>query len=98
MIDADALPRLTQIFEANGKRREQEVVLSKIIDNAPTIDAVQVIRCKDCRWWDKTDNGFGYCHAEKHCHISAHWEISIFRTYRGDHFCADGEREDDEID
>lgn len=48
LIDADALPRLTQIFEANGKRREQEVVLSKIIDNAPTIDAVPVVRCKDC--------------------------------------------------
>ena len=41
LIDADALPRLTQIFEANGKRREQEVVLSKIIDNAPTIETVR---------------------------------------------------------
>lgn len=66
------------------------------IERMPTIDAVPVVRCKDCRWWDKTDNGFGYCHAEKHCHISAHWEISIFRTYRDDHFCADGERKDDE--
>jgi len=56
LIDADALPRLTQIFEANGKRREQEVVLSKIIDNAPTIDAVQVIRCKDCKYSRKDEH------------------------------------------
>ncbi len=48
LIDADALPRLMQIFEANGKRREQEVVLGKIIDNAPTVYAVSVVRCKDC--------------------------------------------------
>ena len=55
LIDADALPRLMQIFEANGKRREQEVVLAKIIDNAPTIDAVPVVRCKDCGHYDNAD-------------------------------------------
>ena len=101
LIDADALIEDIKSFwdwdSINGIT--SETVLKQTIsdiDNAPTIDAVPVVRCKDCRWWDKTDNGFGYCHAEKHCHISAHWEISIFRTYRGDHFCADGEREDDE--
>ena len=89
LIDADALPKYT------GYALSADDV-AMAVENAPTIDAVPVVRCKDCRWWDKTDNGFGYCHAEKHCHISAHWEISIFRTYRGDHFCADGERREDE--
>ena len=54
LIDADALPRLTQIYEFNGKRMEQEVVLAKIIDNAPTVDAVPVVRCKDCKWFGKS--------------------------------------------
>ena len=39
LIDADALPRLTQIYEFNGKRMEREIVDAKFIDNAPTIDA-----------------------------------------------------------
>lgn len=48
LIDADVLPRMMQIFEANGKCREQEVVLSKIIDTAPTVDAVpRWIPCED---------------------------------------------------
>lgn len=40
LIDADALPRQTQIFEFNGKRMENEIVNAKSIDNAPTVDAV----------------------------------------------------------
>ena len=102
LIDADALVSALN----NGRLKEQTgravpfnagvAFALTMVEYAQTIDAVPVVRCKDCRWWDKTDNGFGYCHAEKHCHISAHWEISIFRTYRGDHFCADGERKDNE--
>ena len=41
------------------------------IDTAPTIDAVPVVRCKDCRWWDKereqcgitpSASPYGHCH------------------------------------
>ena len=39
LIDADALPR-------HGNRGG--LVHWKDIENAPTIDAVQVVRCKDC--------------------------------------------------
>lgn len=59
-------------------------------------DVVKVVRCKDCRWWDQIDNGlYGYCHACKHAFYSSSWEISIYRRYKGDWFCADGERKDD---
>lgn len=65
------------------------------LDEAPTIDAVPVVRCKDCKWWDKRrDSPYGYCHACKHGHRSEHWEIGIYRVYKGDWFCADGERRD----
>lgn len=61
----------------------------------PTIDAVEVVRCKDCKWWDKREeSNYGYCHAAKHGYYSSNWEISIYRTYREDFFCADGERMD----
>ena len=52
-----------------------------------------IVRCKDCKWWDKKDGAnYGYCHACKHGYYSDHWEIGIYRTYKGDFFCADGER------
>jgi hypothetical protein len=52
-----------------------------------------IIRCKDCRWWDKYgDYDNGYCMAAKHGYWSEHWEISIRRTYKGDFYCADAER------
>ena len=58
----------------------------------------QIIRCKDCKWYEKLgeDSSYGYCHAMKHCHYSKHWEISIYRTYNEDFFCADAERREEE--
>lgn len=52
----------------------------------------EIIKCKDCRWWDKYDDyDNGYCMAAKHGYLSEHWEISIRRTYKGDFYCADAE-------
>lgn len=60
-------------------------------------DKVEVIRCKDCRWWDKVENAnYGYCHAIKHSYYSRHWEISIRRTYEEDFYCADAEPQQEE--
>lgn len=49
----------------------------------PTVDAVPVVRCKECKWWKKyrTDNDWGLC--EKH---------DIDHPCNCDWFCADGER------
>ena len=53
----------------------------------------KLVRCKDCKWWDKKDDSpYGYCMAMKHGFVSSHWEIGIYRTYKGDFYCADGER------
>ncbi len=59
----------------------------------------EIIRCKDCKWWDKSENSlFGYCMAIKHGYMSANWEIGIYRRYKGDFYCADAERRSDETD
>ena len=71
-----------------------EKTLDQIIDEEHSVDAVKVVRCKDCRWWDKSeDSPFGYCMAMKHGYMSANWEIGIYRKYKGDFYCADGERD-----
>ena len=65
--------------------------LKEIISELPAAEP-EIIRCKDCRWWDKYgDYDNGYCMAAKHGHWSRHWEISIRRTYEGDFYCADAE-------
>lgn len=64
------------------------------------INQKDIIRCKDCKWWDKEENSlYGYCLACKHGYSSSNWEIRIYRTYKGDWFCAEGalkEKEEEE--
>lgn len=91
LIDADAVPQEFLEYEFDGKWRG--CTIKDLLDSQPTIDAEQVVRCKDCKWWDRIDNGpYGYCHSCKHCFYSANWEISIYRRYKEDWFCAYGER------
>lgn len=85
LIDADELLKC---------KEDHQMISTHLIWNAPTIDALEVVRCKDCRWWDKSeDSPFGYCMAMKHGYMSANWEIGIYRKYKGDFYCADGERD-----
>lgn len=92
LIDADKLKAHYAWWNDENKE-----IFDQIVDQMPTVD---LVTCKDCKWWDKKDESpYGYCHACKHGYMSKHWEISIYRTYKGDWYCADGERkEDDEAD
>ena len=95
MIDADALKH--SIAGNVPLMPTVRIAIEHRIDDMPTIEAEPVVRCKDCKWWDKKDDSpYGYCHACKHGHRSEHWEISIYRTYKGDWYCADGERKKDD--
>lgn len=98
LIDADDLLAKVQEnapgFMDSGSTITKAFIMAMINTKsvAPTIDAVPVVRCKDCKWWDKKDgSNYGYCHACKQGYSSDHWEIGIYRTYKGDWFCADGE-------
>lgn len=51
-----------------------------VMDEQPTIDAVPVVRCKDCYWWEhKNDEIQGLCRLSK-AHPTGKW------------YCADGTR------
>lgn len=58
----------------------------------------ELIRCKDCKWWgyDDDDGAVRVCHAAKHGHMSSNWSIMIYRTHKGDFYCADAERKEGE--
>ena len=50
-----------------------------------------IVRCKDCKWWDRYNDNNGYCMAAKSCTYTSHWDIQIRRTYDGDFYCAHAE-------
>ena len=87
--DADAL-RLLKVNECAGHTIEFAQGWKACIDriNAqPTIDAVPVVRCKDCKYWDKDfpHGGSDFC------------ECKVYlMPMLPDNFCSDGERRESE--
>lgn len=55
-----------------------------VANSAPTIDAVPVVRCKDCRWKEEEQPGMVYCPATVGGWVDEDW------------FCKGGERSEDE--
>lgn len=62
------------------------------IENAPTVDAVVVTRCKDCAYWKKTDQKQGP--SVEHMEYIGSCVISRFYKKEND-FCSDGEPKDE---
>lgn len=94
LIDADILDKaLTSLrFTADGKlahwgdRKDWCLHGSEIetlIANAPTVDAVEVVRCKDCRW------GREVC---GNIECSVDYNLPEYHGYKW--FCPNGEREE----
>ena len=46
---------------------EQKKVFDTIIDVQPTVDAVEVIRCKDCKWKELCEAALEYKGASGYC-------------------------------
>lgn len=75
------------------------------ITNAPTLDAVPIVRCKDCTKWDKStmrhyeDVIFGSgdtAECRMFCDMDTWGEFTDdMRRTDGNWFCADGERKED---
>lgn len=59
-----------------------------LIEKAPTVDAVPVVRCKDCVHWDDDPDTYGADYGPKgKC-------MKSFETMCADDFCSHGERKD----
>ena len=87
-----ALYRDDYMLGRRNQYREDKNALRQLPSAEP-----EIIRCKDCKWWDKdTKSTYGYCMAMKHGYMSSNWEIGIYRRYKGDFYCADAERRTDE--
>lgn len=58
-------------------------------EDIPTVDAVEVVRCKDCKYWVR--DGSGYCDDESSCRNPD----GLDNIARPDDFCSYGERKED---
>lgn len=102
LIDVDALPKLldaeykqTMKLICEGEKHldtlaegfAEAIHIAKYI--APTVDAVPVVRCKDCKYWQ--DNNDGYPHEE--CRWGGNGE-----TPDANDFCSYGEQKDGDSD
>lgn len=54
----------------------------------PTVDAIPVVRCKDCKYWERYTKSLGYC---KDLYGFGRW-------WRPDDFCSRGARKDGDGD
>lgn len=79
LIDADKLERQ----EYWGNERCFDYVDAEDIDNAPTVDAVPVVRCKDCKHSWEDIGGLTCSHG-----------VCVDCVVLGDFYCANGERND----
>lgn len=105
LIDADAL--IDDMCEdcgaiVNGVC-DKDVCASVLwVKDAPAVDAVEVVRCKDCKYWGDEDGiskkdgiRFAWCNMHNHC---MHGEY-IGWCPKEDDFCSFGERrEENEVD
>lgn len=89
LIDADALKSVYERYlnaphvrldnaVGHGMRIAIETCM-ELLENESTVDAVEVERCKDCKYWDKWGHKVGHC-------IFLDYDLS------GDLFCAFAER------
>lgn len=98
LIDTDEL--WEQMKELHEKRAEEANMTGDrtvcvtwddailFIKNAPTVDAVEVVRCKDCMWfYDCRKDGWGRCGEHDDYGRDSGW-------WQATDFCAWGERKD----
>jgi hypothetical protein len=90
LLDANAL------MEAYLEEQKKPGIYSvaKLIMDAPTVDAVEVVRCKDCHWWRLVNkrNGCGICSHE----TFSIDDCTVDPVTEPDDFCSYGERKDNE--
>ena len=90
LVDARKLQKLVKEFRneasnATARKHICNVILSTLGDETqtPTVDAVEVCYCKDCKYWEKQKDSAQGC-----CLLSGNYPT-------GGWYCADGKRRDE---
>ncbi len=71
--------------ESHGNKNHGKTALKQ----EPTVDAVEVVRCKDCEHWIHTEDGYGDCTNGRF-----HLDGQVDPTMKMNDFCSCGERKE----
>lgn len=88
-----------RLIDADQAHIYLNAVACEQIKRMPTIDAVPVMRCKDCKYWGDEDgiithnNGFRYARCEVHNYLIDGRHTGWCPTEND--FCSYGERKED---
>ena len=93
LIDANAVAQ--EVRKNNRENFTRRDWTSKnvctLLEYAPTVDAVEVVRCKDCKYYDNSE-GIQWCILNsKFSQCGTDWH-----SFPEDGFCSYGERRSDE--
>ena len=83
LVDADKF--ILALMDAALSSVDEDTILD-LVDSVPTVDAVPVVRCKDCKYWQ--DNNDNYPHEE------CRWGHG--ETPDANDFCSYGERKEND--
>ena len=63
LIEAFIIDSGEQFWGGAKTAKEQNALMVQPLEivDAPTVDAVEVVRCKDCDYYEKEYRGFGFC-------------------------------------
>lgn len=94
MTDEERLKLLQTMFPSTDAvmrdaTAEEKASVQRYIDNIST-EAVQVVRCKDCRWYEQKQKNLPYNVSKRYCNRSC-----VLATKEND-FCSYGERRQSE--
>ena len=92
LIDANTLMKAIKSFRWWGVPNTLQLMfdyLKIIIRDQPTVDAVEVVRCKDCKHYDNSE-GIQWCHLNSKF---AQWGTD-WHSFPEDGFCSYGERKE----
>ena len=83
-IDGDLLMKtvFNDVVLVEGEVKGVGLILAETVDKAPTIDAVPVVRCRECKHHEDEEIGMVYCP-----NMIGGWVVENW-------FCADGERKE----
>lgn len=84
LIDANALMETVRQEDERSGNKWTSYDFDCLISTQPTVDAVEVVRCKDCKYRKEPENRFCNPYCTKHLSMQA----------KDDDFCSYGERRD----
>jgi hypothetical protein len=80
----DAVKLAEELSKRVLYEREDEKQALRIVKEFPTVDAVEVVRCRECEHGEYDD-----AIEDEYCY---HCRYDGFSYNKADHFCSDGER------